>query len=579
MFWRSKVSFGFSLAAILSLCFAGLSQAATENKSMDQDALEPLNPLGVMPSSYYKNQRLFRYPIPTKFEFAYIDKSGKVVVRGPLFRAHDFSFGVAVVETGMYVPDGDKWKCDELNADFAAYVLIAPDGHMTRLFHKTPPKKFLADLAAMSISSAAPSASPNKYELVDKVGKVVTKNKWDFANEYSDGLVSVSGQAILDDSKYPVFCSGYQDQSGKQVIPLRYFEAGPFSEGLAAVTTKERSFPARNLDVTSAKYNHPEDYCYINKSGQVVIAGPYMEARPFVNGTAAVMVDGKWGHIDKSGKQIVPCQYDWVGDFTGKFAPVEQDLMVGYVDKTGKTVIPFKFKDAREFGEGLAPATVDARKWGYIDESGQFVVEPKFKRAYPFNSGRALVYLDARDRFVPEPADAGFMLISAQRFYMRNLLNQARAACLNVVAIDKSGVYAKVAAAMLQNALPPHDLSKEAAELYKHGIELAQSDDLKQVVEAEKLYRKALSLDPDCFNIAGALAHVLIKQNRPEQAIAHLQPLLRKYPNYARGHYRLSQAYSALGQKDNAESSLKTSRSIVSGDPDNRSFEIAPYSN
>lgn len=161
------------------------------------------------------------------------------------------------------------------------------------------------------------------------------------------------------------------------------------------------------------------------------------------------MVDGKWGYIDKSGKQIVPCQYDWVGDFTGQFAPVEKDLMVGYVDKTGKTVIPFKFKDAREFGEGLAPATVDARKWGYIDESGQFVIEPKYKRAYPFNSSRALVYVDARDSFVPEPADAGFMLISAQRFYMRNLLNQARAACLNVVAIDKGGVYGKVAAAML----------------------------------------------------------------------------------------------------------------------------------
>jgi len=39
-------------------------------------------------------------------------------------------------------------------------------------------------------------------------------------------------------------------------------------------------------------------------------------------------------------------------------------------------VISLKFRDAREFSEGLAPATIDAKKWGFIDETGAFKIEP-----------------------------------------------------------------------------------------------------------------------------------------------------------------------------------------------------------
>ncbi|MBK7836740.1 MAG: WG repeat-containing protein [Candidatus Obscuribacter sp.] len=137
----------------------------------------------------------------------------------------------------------------------------------------------------------------------------------------------------------------------------------------------------------SPEFYHWYRYAYIDKTGAIKIPGPFLEARPFTSGLAAVMLDGKWGYIDKTGKSIVPCQYDWAGDFTGDLAPVEKDMLVGYIDKSGKQIIPFKFKDGREFADGLAPATLDARRWGYIDTSGVFKIEPVFQRAFTFNSG------------------------------------------------------------------------------------------------------------------------------------------------------------------------------------------------
>jgi hypothetical protein len=43
----------------------------------------------------------------------------------------------------------------------------------------------------------------------------------------------------------------------------------------------------------------------IDESGNEIIALKYDEAVPFYHGLAAVCLNGKWGYIDESGKQVI----------------------------------------------------------------------------------------------------------------------------------------------------------------------------------------------------------------------------------------------------------------------------------
>ena len=375
------VALAFGLTLVCQPTFAGQSKnlvASEMNKPMDEDQITPLKPADSMPGWFYDRAREFRYPIPTEFEFAYIDKSGKIQITGPFNVAYDFHNGVSIVSFGAYAIEDGKWIAT-FNQSYMKNAILSLDGSFV------PPKECIPESQfydpELSVCRVGPVSVDGRwesfYELMDKSGLVVTNNKWKQAGEFSEGLATVQ---LRPGSPY-----GYSDQSGNMVIEYKFEEASRFSEGLAAVVGN-RFMP---LAVKRA-------YSYIDKAGEVVITGPFEEARAFHNGLAAVKVDEKWGYIDKTGKVAIPCQFDWAGDFTGKFAPVETDELVGFVDRSGKTVIPFKFKDAKEFSGGLAPVTLDAKNWGYINETGEFAIAPSFRRAFPFSGDLALVYIPTR---------------------------------------------------------------------------------------------------------------------------------------------------------------------------------------
>jgi hypothetical protein len=63
-------------------------------------------------------------------------------------------------------------------------------------------------------------------------------------------------------------------------------------------------------------------YVYIDKTGAVVIKGPFSVAREFSEGLARVMVGGKDGFIDKSGTLVIPAQFDDAKPFSEGLAAV-----------------------------------------------------------------------------------------------------------------------------------------------------------------------------------------------------------------------------------------------------------------
>lgn len=538
-----------------------------QSSKTPQGEVKPLKPVGGMEMWYYRCQRIFRYPIPTDFEFAYIDRTGAVKINGPFDLAYDFCDGSAVVNVGDYKFVDGKWQYVAGDPRTDQSALIGINGEILKLFNlgRLSDSNF-SDLGVFQgfVPDADGHYAHQQMQLIDRKGQVAARLPWGEAKDYSEGMVAVhlpdagAGeelQSFLGNGHW-----GYCDRAGKCVIKPQFEVVGKFSEGLAAVSIGEPNYSVHSLVPNSY---HPYSFSYIEKSGKILIQGPFLEAQPFKNGMAAVMLKGKWGYIDKTGKVVVPCEYDWAGDFGGELAPVEKDLLVGFIDKTGKVVIPFKFKDAREFSGDLAPATFDAKRWGYINAKGDFAIEPSFQKACPFNGDRALVYIDRRKEVVPSATESEYFYRSARAARDQGHINEARSACKLVVDAVPGSHWARSAKHFLLVALPDHDLSDAVHALYAQGMSLVGSGKLD---EAEKKYRQAIALDPEFFAATGSLAYVLTTQKRYDEAIELLNKALKKYPSYARGYWRLALVYKEQGKDNLAAENLAKAKSLDSED-------------
>lgn len=272
---------------------------------------------------------------------------------------------------------------------------------------------------------------PSKYGYINKTGKEVIPLKYDFADDFSEGLARV----VLDDK------AGYIDKIGKEVIPLKYDWVGDFNEGLAKVVLNEK-------------------FGFINKTGKVVIPLKYDKVGDFSEGLAAVQLDFEWSYIDKTGKEVISLKdqdvytawdfseglaridkgigcgyidkngevvipaiyssphyetglyidgkmdfknYESINEFReigesqfkgGVASVINQDWEAGYIDKNGKVAVPFKSNDGGwndEFSEGLK-GVQNNDKWSYIDKTGKEIISLKYNnRPGDFSEGLAVV--------------------------------------------------------------------------------------------------------------------------------------------------------------------------------------------
>lgn len=147
----------------------------------------------------------------------------------------------------------------------------------------------------------------DEYGFIDKSGKEVIPSVYDEARPFEEGLARV-----YKDGKW-----GFIDKTGKVVIlSLIYDEVLTFSEGLARVKKGGK-------------------YGYIDKTGKMVIPLSYYLADSFSEGLAFVGKGdwGKWiyGFIDKTGKEIIPLIYQSASDFSEGVAPVLKDGKWGII--------------------------------------------------------------------------------------------------------------------------------------------------------------------------------------------------------------------------------------------------------
>src|SRR6266852_4725356 len=245
-----------------------------------------------------------------------------------------------------------------------------------------------------------PVVEHGKCGYIDKTGKVVIPLQYYRAYAFHEGMAFVP--------MYPDAASPRRlelqpiDKTGKVIVGQEYSYAGPFAEGLALVEVPW-SHGFFHIDKGGLGY--------IDKTGKMVIPlQQFGTASSFNEGLAAVEVHGKWGYIDKTGKMVIPPQFSHAWGFSEGLAAVKTGGKWGFIDTTGQMVIPPQFSDTFGFSEGLVDVEV-AKKWGYVDKTGKMVIPPQYDKVYKYSEGLAAVKTSGKWGFIDK---TGQMVIAPQ---------------------------------------------------------------------------------------------------------------------------------------------------------------------
>lgn len=234
-------------------------------------------------------------------KYSYINKKGKTVIKlsASYVGAGSFSDGLACVKK----KDGDGYK----------YGFINKKGKIAiKAQYSHAPSNFSEGLATVTDDNY-------KMGYIDKKGNEVIKPQYDMAYSFSEGLALVE-----KDGK-----CGFIDQTGKEVIELKYegksyAASDGFFEGVAGVQDgkdivlldqtgkeiarlKDAEKVERFSDGLALLEKDYNDCAYIDKTGKVVIKGPYDPSlsTSFSDGLARVCKDGKCFYINKKGKVVI----------------------------------------------------------------------------------------------------------------------------------------------------------------------------------------------------------------------------------------------------------------------------------
>ena len=283
--------------------------------------------------------------------------------------------------------------------------------------------------------------SEAKYAYFNKEGKQLTPFKYNYGNDFSDGLAHV----------YTDTESWFIDTTGKEVIPLKLYDAClPFNDSMAVVSWNHNNKVSiintkgkiiytgvhkwvnncsRSSSGLVSLCNPKLGWGCVNKEGKVVIPFMYDFPRFGFDGDYALIGDMskvyvgdeifwenyKEGLIDKQNRlifsftkdslfstvsdslicvydkklkksklvnsrkeEIIPYKYTNIETYNDSFFMVRQDSLYGLVDRQGREVLPPEYIEIGEFHEGLAPVRDTNYLMGFIDVAGHIVIDCKY---------------------------------------------------------------------------------------------------------------------------------------------------------------------------------------------------------
>jgi len=232
-------------------------------------------------------------------------------------------------------------------------------------------------------------------------GYIDKNQQWIIPARFEEALPFTQGMGCV--KQYGKW--GYIDQQGEWKINPKFDKAKPFSEQLASVKVYGMwGFINKSGDwVIDPKYLAVSSFSeglavvfeeggfeYINKNGEKIFDKKFTYAKPFTEGLASVIQDGEKGYIDFTGRIAIHHRFEKADAFAEGLALVAQNKKYGYINHRGDLVIPLTLKNANRFSEGKASVKI-GKKWGYIDKTGDVVIDPEYDYAGHFTHGLAVV--------------------------------------------------------------------------------------------------------------------------------------------------------------------------------------------
>jgi hypothetical protein len=295
------------------------------------------------------------------------------------------------------------------------------------------------------------SYSPKVYYIDYDGNEVLDVSHYAGAGRFSEGLAVI--RTRVGQYGYEGLC-GYTDKTGTIAIDPQFFDAGTFSEGLAAVKLEFNSAP-RSEDMFTPGFKDRTAKGFIDKTGKVVIETDCYKVADFSEGIAVAEKDDELFFIDKIGRKIHSLNgneiyidvHDNAGFAEGLIAARDENSRkCGFMDKTGVFVIEPVFENAADFSDGLARVSIvenHRERLGFINRKGSFVIPPKFdldgdfrRNSTDFSEGLANVidgpptmkrnphfmYIDKQgeialrtDFFLAEPFHEGLAVVNDER--------------------------------------------------------------------------------------------------------------------------------------------------------------------
>jgi len=282
--------------------------------------------------------------------YGYKDSLDAVIVQPQYKFAYDFTNGLGCVE----VTDGKSGYINSLGKMVipAVYVKARP---------------FSEGLATVKDSAFT--------YIIDKTGKKKFPQKFSDAWSFTEGMLPVMNQ----ESQW-----GYFDKTGVQVIPFQYQKARNFSDGIGFV-------------------QKGDSWIAINKTNQQLLdLKDYVHLQDFKNGYAAVCLkddpkydhDEEWTYIDKTGKIICDKRFTIAEQFENGVARVyeynqsERESLAGAINSKGEIAIPLQYKALIRAGKcfkfSKSVGTMFPTYYGLINQNYEEVTEEKYKFGQSF---------------------------------------------------------------------------------------------------------------------------------------------------------------------------------------------------
>ena len=209
-------------------------------------------------------------------------------------------------------------------------------------------------------------------EITNTFNEVINTTEWWKNDNVLDLLYWSDGFAVVrrSDRKY-----NYIDKQGKLLSEQWFNWVGIFQDGFARVRISDKQ------------------YNFINKNGKFLSAEWFEWTGDFYDGFARVQrTNGEMNFIDTKGNILLDEWFKWIDDFKDGFARVQRtNGEVNFIDTKGKILSDEWFKWADDFQDGFARVQRSDGLWNYIDTKGKILSDEWFNYVYYFHTDFAKV--------------------------------------------------------------------------------------------------------------------------------------------------------------------------------------------